>query len=390
VIPHLPRLINNVLSRTTKSRNRSFSRLLARTSEAVVPTAILCRIRERRDWKTWTGRLEKGLFEDLSDLSLDTKKRLFKKYISLVEIEVHAKCNRVCSFCPNVLVDRRKNGTVMDADVLDRLFDQLGSIDYRRQIKIARYSEPLSNLPHLYERIRSARARVPNAEIAIVTNTDYLKPAVLESLREAGLSKIYMSIYPRVSEKWTLAIANRYSERLAAKLGTPISSRSETPVSLRCTFDFDGLELHSACINFEYYGSDRGNLLEQYTQQDRLGPCREPFETFVMDYTGKVMPCCNLRSDFAEHKNYIAGDLTNEDQSIFDIYAGRLSGWRRSMVGFDRKETPCTTCTHRDIPVALVKPVSQTLQRHLIQIGKRELFRTPSATAAPDRIRINN
>lgn len=371
----------------SNSINRQISKFLSRLTETVLPIAIVSHIREKRDWKGWVNNLESSLFENLADDSIEVKKSLFKKYIALVEIEVHAKCNRVCSFCPNVIVDRRKNITITDAEVLDRVFDQLGSVDYRGQIKIARYSEPLANLPYLYECLRSARARVPKAELAIVTNTDFLKPSVLASLRDAGLDKVYMSIYPRISEKWTLTLAHRYSERLAAKLGTPISSRSETAASLRCTYDFDGLDLHSACINFKDFGSDRGNLLEQYTHEDRLGPCREPFETFVIDYTGKVMPCCNLRNDFPEHQNYVAGDLTNKDENIFEIYAGQLAGWRKSMVGFDRKGSPCTTCTHRDVPGNLVKPVSALMQRRLIQIGRSELFPTPSPQRSVKRIK---
>ncbi len=197
-------------------------------------------------------------------------------------------------------VERTTRGRTLE--LLDRVFDELGSIDYRGQIKIARYSEPLANLTYLYERIKAARTRVPDAELAIVTNTDYLKPAVLEALREAGLDRIYMSIYLRPREKWSLKVAHEYSQRLSAKLGAPITSRSESSVSLRCTYRYGGLALQSACINFDKYGTDRGDLLEQYTHEKRLGPCREPFETFVMDYTGKVMPCCNLRSDFPEHR----------------------------------------------------------------------------------------
>lgn len=349
----------------------SFS--LSKITEAVLPYSIISRHREGRDWRNWIAKLEANLFNDLTNAPDEIKRGLFKKHISLVEIEVHAKCNRVCSFCPNVIVDRRRNGDTTDSEVLDRLFDQLGSIDYRGQIKIARYSEPLANLPYLYERIRAARSRVPNAQLAIVTNTDYLKPSVLEALSDAGLDRVYMSIYPRVSEKWSLKLADRYSERLAAKLGTPILSRSKTPFSLRCTYEYDRLDLHSACINFNDFGSDRGNLLQQYTQEDRVGPCREPFETFVVDYTGKVMPCCNLRSDFPEHQNYVAGDLSEEDESIFDIYAGRLAGWRKSMVGFDQKESPCTTCTHRDLSKNLVNAISPQMQRQLTQIGRGEL-----------------
>lgn len=347
--------------------------LLANITEAILPRSFVSRLREGREWKNWINRLEPNLFDDLTEATAEIKQGLFKKFVTLVEIEVHAKCNRVCSFCPNVIVDRRKNNALIDSEVLDRVFDELGAIDYRGQIKVARYSEPLANLPYLYERISAARSKVPNAQLAIVTNTDYLKPAVLEALRDAGLDRIYMSIYPRVSEKWTLKLAERYSQRLAAKLGTRILSRSTTAFSLRCTYAYNGLDLHSACINFKEFGSDRGTLLEQYMQEDRVSPCREPFETFVIDYTGKVMPCCNLRSDFPQHKDFVVGDLADTKESIFDIYAGRLAGWRQSMIGFGSKGHPCTTCKHRDLSAGLENSVAGRLKRRLHQIGRGEL-----------------
>lgn len=346
---------------------------VARISEAVLPTAMLARLREGREWETWVAKLDAEVFEDLTGAPAWVKRQLFVKHVTLVEIEVHAKCNRICPFCPNVIVDRRRNDTRTDSELLDRVFDELGSVDYRRQIKIARYSEPLADLPYLYDRIRAARAKVPHAELAIVTNTDYLRPAVLEALRDAGLDTLYMSIYLKAREKWSLALAHAYSRRLSAKLAVPISSRSETAVSLRCTYRYRGLHLHSACINFDEYGTDRGDLLKQYALERRVGPCREPFDSFVLDYTGKVMPCCNLRSDVPEHRECVAGDLSDAGTSIFDIYAGRLAAWRRSMIGFDRKQAPCTTCRHRDISAALAGPLSKQVTRRLSQIGRSDL-----------------
>jgi hypothetical protein len=326
----------------------------------------------------WIAKLEPNLFDDLTDASTEIKKTLFKKFVTLVEIEVHAKCNRVCSFCPNVIVDRRKNNTLTDARMLDRVFCELGSIDYRGQIKIARYSEPLANLSYLYERIRTARAKVPNALLAIVTNTDYLKPAVVEALREAGLNRIYMSIYLKPSEKWSFKRVHQYSEKLAAKLGRSISSRSETPYSLRCIYDCEGLDIYSACINFNDFGSDRGSLMEQYAYEIRTSPCREPFETFVIDYTGMIMPCCNLRSDFPQHQDFIVGDLSVNQTSIFDVYAGRLAAWRRGMIGFDAKEYPCATCKHRDLSEDLKNSVASQMKNQLYKIGASELFSSAS------------
>ena len=360
-----------------QTTRRAISSVAGKITEALLPSDLVARMREGREWKHLISSLEPQLFDDLSEAPAEVKRHLFKQHISLVEIESQAKCNRVCSFCPNVIMDRRKNNTLTDAELLDNVITELGSIDYRKQIKFARYSEPLSNIPYLCERIKSARKLIPNAQLAIVTNTDYLKPIVPDRLREAGLDRIYMSLYLRRREKWSLELAHTHTEKLAKKLGTPILTRRETPRSLRCTFSYDGIELVSACINFAEYGTDRGSTMEQYTQQERLGPCREPFETFVIDYTGSVMPCCNLRSDFPQHQDYLVGDLSKPGTSIFDIYAGRLAAWRRSMIGFDSKGSPCATCKHRDVPDGLVAQVAAHTKKHLYQIGRKDLYKPP-------------
>jgi len=114
-------------------------RLVASVTETRLPSPVT-RMREGRDWKRWVTSLERQLFDHLAQASDDVKRNLFKAHVSLVEIEVHAKCNRICPFCPNVIVDRRKNNILTDADLLDRVFRQLGSIG-RKDL----YHPPVAN-----------------------------------------------------------------------------------------------------------------------------------------------------------------------------------------------------------------------------------------------------
>lgn len=158
----------------TRYFGNASSRLIALLTETLLPSTAVTRIRTVRYWRSYIDGLTANLLKDLTRETAHIKRELFQRYVNLVEIETHAKCNRSCNFCPNVDGNRIKNEKITDSAMLDRVFDELGTIDYRRQIKIARYSEPLSNPQHLYACINSARTRVPNAELAIVTNTDYL------------------------------------------------------------------------------------------------------------------------------------------------------------------------------------------------------------------------
>jgi MoaA/NifB/PqqE/SkfB family radical SAM enzyme len=312
---------------------------------------------------------------DLTNADLETKQQIFRQNIRLVEIETHARCNRVCSFCPNSIVDRRKNKETASFEMLERLFAQLGSIDYAGQIKIARYSEPLANLDYLYACLASARRLVPRAQLAVVTNTDYLKREILNQLERLGLNVLFMSIYLKPGEKWSLELAREYNRHLAQKLGLTLEKSTKNDFSLICLYRHPSMTLRSSCMNFDTYGNDRGETLNQYALSPRQSPCREPFETFVVDFNGSVMPCCNLRSDFPQHQKMIAGDLSQDTSSIFDIYAGKLAGWRRSMVGFDAKTSPCSTCSHRAAPESLLPDLSEHMQERMKAIGAEVYFK---------------
>ena len=353
----------------------TMSRLISSVTEAVLPYDTLNVIRSRREWKRWIDSLTPEALQDLSGADLETKQRVFRQNIRLVEIETHARCNRVCSFCPNAIMDRRKNREIASFEMLERLFTELGSIDYRGQIKVARYSEPLANLEYLYACLASARRLVPHAQLAVVTNTDYLKRDVLDHLAELGLNILFMSIYLKPSETWSLELAREYNRRLAEKLGLKLQKATKNDFSLICLYNHPTMILRSSCMNFNTYGNDRGELLNQYKLSPRVSPCREPFETFVVDFNGSVMPCCNLRSDFPQHQKMIAGDLSKETSSIFDIYVGKLVGWRRSMLGFDAKAFPCTTCSHRAAPDPSLPALSAYAAKHMKAMGDAAYFK---------------
>jgi MoaA/NifB/PqqE/SkfB family radical SAM enzyme len=352
-----------------RSIRHTLSRLVARVSETVLPADMLLRLRTRREWSRWVDSLTPEVLEDLTRAPAEVKRRLFKTFVQRVEIETHARCNRICSFCPNVIMDRRANRSLANAEMLGRIFQDLGSVDYDGQIVVARYSEPLANRPYLYEQIARARRLVPHAILAITTNTDYLTPTVLKELRGAGLNLVYMSIYLKAKEEWTIELARAYSRRLSGKLSAPILKQRSTATTLQCTYGYPGLALHSTCHNWGSYGTDRGGSLPNYAQETRVGPCRDPFQTFVVDHNGSVMPCCALRSDLPGHSGLVVGDLTVPGTSIFDVYAGRLAGWRRSLLGFGTKKPPCKTCRHRDIPESLVAAIAVRLRKQLERIG---------------------
>lgn len=269
---------------------------------------------------------------------------LFRRSVTMVEIETFSYCNRRCWFCPNSVVDRHSTTEYMPESLYLNVLDQLGEIDYNGMISYSRYNEPLSDRIIL-TRLAQARRALPDALLHTNTNGDYLTRAYLAELVDAGLRSLNIQIY--------LANGERYEHgRMRAKLQKTIAAlaldaaivRDEPGVWLEATAQHGELRLRLYARNFDVNGCSRGDSVPVRRHYERTSPCLSPFYHFYVDYNGSVMPCCNLRSDLAAHAGAIAGSLTAMPD-IFQVYAGeRLASWRRSLIGFGRKSGLCTSC----------------------------------------------
>src|SRR5262245_57757919 len=121
--------------------------------------------------------------------------------------------------------------------------------------------------------------------------------------------------------------------------------RDEPNMWLEATAEASGMRIRIYARNFEVNGCNRGESVPIQFAYRRTSPCLSPFYHVYVDFNGKVMPCCNLRSDVPSHADAVIGDLNTEDD-LFLLYAGEtLASWRRSLVGFDRKAGHCTSCS---------------------------------------------
>ena len=291
------------------------------------------------------------------------KRALFRRNVTLVELEPHAYCNRTCSFCPNAVIDRLTVKTRLDRGLYERVLGDLQAIEYAGVLRFARYSEPLADA-HIYEMLAMARRALPRATIDLISNGDFLTPERLTRLRDAGLSILRISVYMRKGVPWTSDAARDEIERLGRRVGIAPRWSAATAVSVGADFPYDGLEIVAFSHDFDEIGYDRGQLLSQLTDEGyvRRSPCFMVFSNFTVDFDGKVMPCCNLRGDHPAHAGYVVGDLSRGDVSVFDVYASRIfSEWRRSLAGVGDKADPCRTCKQK----TLEGPDLERLQRAL-------------------------
>jgi MoaA/NifB/PqqE/SkfB family radical SAM enzyme len=283
-----------------------------------------------------------------SDLSDAEKRDLFRCSVRYVEIELFTYCNRKCWFCPNSSMPFRqdKDGNeFMDRGLYSRILDDLASIDYRGQIQFGRYNEPLAD-DAILARINEARDTLPRAWLYTHTNGDFLTPLYLDELKAAGLRELKIQTYLGNNERWDeTAILDRQRSQLA-RLGLRIRKTLTAAPGQRHFHETDnpGMLVTIDARNFDAIGTDRGGLVEIRQDRSRTAPCLIPFSNMYIDWNGNVVPCCNIRSDVAEHAEFVVSRL-QDGASIFDAYAA-LHGWRLSLLRFGEKSGPCTTCRY--------------------------------------------
>ena len=289
-------------------------------------------------------QLGRAAFNPITDR--EAAKRYFASTVGRVEVETHSYCNRRCSYCPNVVGDRLGENVRMEEPVWRMVLDNLAEIGFRQNFVMNSYNEPLADRAIL-DRIREAREALPNARLMIYTNGDYLDPAYIEALADAGLNYMHISIHMRKDDQYSDIYAINRMLEISVRAG--IAARIRTIRSneyIIAAMPHPRLEIETRAINFMRNGTDRGGLLPDITPAaKRTAPCFFPFAHFIIGFSGNIVPCCHIRSDRPEHEDYLIGNLS-EYGSIFQAFAGqRAASWRRELVNSQEKKKPCDTCT---------------------------------------------
>jgi hypothetical protein len=281
-------------------------------------------------------------FSKVSDPS--RARMLFKKSIGMVELEVFSFCNRRCWFCPNSSIDRRSTNTHMDEALYLQILCQLGEIGYSGIISFSRYNEPLADRIIL-KRLAQAAELAPMASLHSNTNGDYLTEAYLEELYLAGLRSLSIQAYGDADDPYDHEKMKARLRRIVQRLNLTTRLVKEVPGEWFEEHAMAGeMSIRIYSRNFLLNGCNRGNTLPIHIDFVRCSPCLSPFHHLYVDYSGAVMPCCNLRSDVDSHRPFVVSNLCH-NSDIFAAYSGSdLVQWRRSLIGFSEKSGVCRTC----------------------------------------------
>jgi MoaA/NifB/PqqE/SkfB family radical SAM enzyme len=236
--------------------------------------------------------------------------------LAVIEINPTELCNRTCSFCPrsdpNIYPNRNLH---MSVDTVEKLKDQLLSVDYRGDIHITGYGEPLLN-PNILKIIEILSK---NFHTELITNGDrILKESIShQQLQSAGLDLLIVDCYDGPS----------HVEQM-----TKILKDCKIPFRIRDHYD-DGSKKLIELYNF----NNRGGI---FSPKETYRPCWLPFYKAFIDWNGDVGLCCN--------------DWSRKQQSFGNIYKTEFDKiWsdekfvevRRKLEKGLRKELPaCKNC----------------------------------------------
>lgn len=242
------------------------------------------------------------------------------KSIQLIELELFNYCNRACSFCPNSKKPDRRTYTGIDIEMIKKLIKELKEINYTNYISFSRYNEPFFKFKNNIDIFKYIRDEL-NCKLVTNTNGDFLDKPTLKLASEI-FDEITIMNYDNKDNYFDWIEVENVSDCGLIKYGKVGNCK----IAIAKPF-FD--------IN------DRGGILDSYSLCERKEKCYEPKKFIGIDYNGNVMPCCNVRSDFEEHKKYSYGNI--KEESIVEIVS-RASSLRDG----ELRMKACAYCTKKE------------------------------------------
>ena len=234
----------------------------------------------------------------------------------------------------------------MNLDPWKLILSDLAEIDFSGNFVFTSYNEPLADRSIL-ERLAEARAACPNARLMIYTNGDYLNATYLDEIASAGLDYLHVSIHTRHNGQYSDIDALNLIAKLERRIKRPITYKTLRPGNfVVAAMPHPSLEVEVRAINYNQHDTDRAGLVDVVkTPPARMAPCHFPFAHFHVGFSGNVTPCCHIRSDAAEHAQFLYGNLSAFG-SIYEVWASQVgAAWRRELISPLPKRSPCNTCS---------------------------------------------
>jgi len=277
----------------------------------------------------------------------------FLDYPAIVHIETMAVCNAACAFCPYPRLERK--GTRMADTLIEKIIDNLTAMPRNLPFQFAPYkvSDPFIE-PRLFEIIDLACAKLPAAQVSLITNGSALTERKIELLKKVkAIAYLNVSLNFDNAEEYEEVMRlpfDRTLRRLDAlhkgkeRGGLDFMIRV-TRVSCDRSSDAAFLQwVRQRYPGFQAAILPRNDWLGEVVTENALSqvpdaPCHRWFDLSVTA-TGVVAMCC-----MDGEAKYPKGDANR--QHVLEIYNQPwLQALRRDLISRKRAGSPCDRCTY--------------------------------------------
>lgn len=250
-------------------------------------------------------------------------------------LEITARCNRKCKFCPvayNTRPDER-----MDMDTISKVLRELAELNYKGRIEFYIYNEPVKDLDHLLWSLDVARELLPRACLMIATNGDYFKSGKdLNQLYEYGLNQLLINCYSsglyEKRLKWIEELppdverdGNIYSVMSSKKKTVQMLDKSKPE-----EFGTGIFRLVNRAGNIQAFMPALEEPVERM--------CVKPFRLLNINWRGDALVCCQDYHGEVSYGNVKESTLVNLwNHPVMNTY-------RQHLLNKDRSLPMCRSC----------------------------------------------
>ena len=277
----------------------------------------------------------------------------YLRYPALVHVETQAVCNAACTFCPYPRLDRK--GTRMPDSLIDKILSDLADIPKELPFQFAPYkvSDPFVEA-RLFDILRTANERIPNANISLFTNGAALTDSNISKLREVRkVSYVNVSLNFCDPQEYQAVMGipfDRTIKRLAALHEAKAAGELDFPVRItRVSGDRESDRAFLAWTRAHYPAFDvviipRNDWIGEIAPGPSMpqvpdAPCHRWFDLSITA-TGKVAMCC-----MDGEAQYPKGDV--REQHALEIYNQPfLLELRTQLLSRKSVRAPCNRCTY--------------------------------------------
>lgn len=248
----------------------------------------------------------------------------------LVEIELFSYCNRKCEWCPNGTIDRHSVVAYLDRDILCKLLLKLEECNYNGAITFSRYNEPMAMIEYFKSTLKEIKNYLPNNKLITNTNGDFI---TYDNLTNLLIDELTIMDYDQMGfEFCKQRLLDAGAEIQWIKDNYIYATRDKIKI------------LYYVNWQNNRKITDRGGFLKEYSKTIRTKQCFEPLYFVGVNYDGTVSPCCNIRNDIEQHKDYIIGDLHKNNLNEILNSNKAINFSKDCFNGRFTKNSPCYYC----------------------------------------------